>query len=231
MQNELTSGIYCIENLLNNKKYIGQSVNVNYRWSKHRSELKNHTHDNDYLQKSYDKYGEDRFMFYVLEYGDKDLMDERENYYINLYNTMNRDFGYNLKSGGQAHNYVCDEVRQKISKSNKKAYENSNLKQIRREGALAQWSKPEVKAKIMGENNGMYGRTHSEDARKRISEARKNHTPVYCVELDRTFIDAVTAAIAIDGNSSCILKVCKGKGKTHKGYHWTFAQQETKTKE
>ena len=68
MAAEKRSGIYCIENISTNKKYIGQSVDIHTRWCHHRSELKNHTHFNDYLQKSWDKYGEDDFKFYVIEY-------------------------------------------------------------------------------------------------------------------------------------------------------------------
>lgn len=57
----IKSGIYCIENIRNGKKYIGQSINVYYRWKKHKSELNNNTHDNDYLQKAWNKYGSDIF--------------------------------------------------------------------------------------------------------------------------------------------------------------------------
>ena len=39
MQNNIISGIYCIENKVNNKKYIGQSKNINDRWYKHKNEL------------------------------------------------------------------------------------------------------------------------------------------------------------------------------------------------
>ena len=66
MQKNINSGIYCIENLTNQKKYIGQSVSVYNRWSKHKSELNRGTHDNDYLQNSWNKYGESKFKFYVL---------------------------------------------------------------------------------------------------------------------------------------------------------------------
>ena len=58
MRKNNTIGIYCIENTINNKKYIGQSVEIENRWSKHRSELNKNKHDNDYLQKSWNKYGE-----------------------------------------------------------------------------------------------------------------------------------------------------------------------------
>ena len=42
------SGIYCIENIVNHKKYIGQSIDVEERWKKHVSELKHGRHHNDY---------------------------------------------------------------------------------------------------------------------------------------------------------------------------------------
>ena len=52
------TGIYCIENTINHKKYIGQSIDIYSRWSKHKSELNNnintlrseadHTHANMY---------------------------------------------------------------------------------------------------------------------------------------------------------------------------------------
>lgn len=62
----LVSGIYCIENLSNSKKYIGQSVNISDRWKKHISELNRGSHHNDYLQKAWNKYGKNEFKFYVL---------------------------------------------------------------------------------------------------------------------------------------------------------------------
>lgn len=78
----LISGIYCIENLSTNKKYIGQSVNISERWKKHISELNNGLHHNDYLQKAWNKYGIENFKFYVLEYCPIDKLNEKEIYYI-----------------------------------------------------------------------------------------------------------------------------------------------------
>ena len=230
MQNiERKSGIYCIENLETNKKYIGQSVDVNDRWRRHKYDLNKNSHDNSYLQNAWNKYGEEYFSFYILEYCSADLLDEKERYYIDYYNTLDRDLGYNLKSGGQDHNFQCEEVRKKISESNKKVYQNSNLREIRSNDALKQWANLEIKEKIMGKNNGMYGKHHTEEARKKMSEKKKgkpspkrNMTPVFCIELNKVFKCAVDAAKELSMQTGGILQVCRGERKTAGGYHWKF---------
>lgn len=232
MQNsDIISGIYCIENMINNKKYIGQSKNINDRWYKHKNELNRSAHDNDYLQKSWNKYGEENFRFYILECCSVEELDKKENYYIDLHNTLNRDYGYNLKSGGQGYGVKALEyVGNKISKSLKKAYENEDLRQQRRDNALKQWANPEIKAKISGENNSMYGKHHTEETRKKMSEMKKgkpspkqNMTPVYCIESDKPFTNATAAAKELGLKSaSGILQVCYGNRKTAGGYHWKF---------
>ena len=229
MQNEIKSGIYCIENITTNKKYIGQSTDINDRWRKHISELNHNSHHNDYLQKAWNKYGEDDFEFYILEYCNEDELDEKENYYINFYDTIDRKYGYNLKSGGQAHCHHTEEVKNKISESNKKAYQNQELRELRSINALKQWANPNIKEKIMGSNNGMYGKHHNEETRQKISKNRsgipshkRNRTPVFCIELNRKFDDATEAGKKLSLDGSAILKVCQGKRKTCGGYHWKF---------
>ena len=78
------SGIYCIENKINNKKYIGQSQNIKTRWNSHIRKLDKNIHDNKYLQSSWNKYGKDNFKFYIIVKL-KFLMKEK---YIGLGNMM-----------------------------------------------------------------------------------------------------------------------------------------------
>lgn len=108
------SGIYCIENLINHKKYIGQSKNYKKRISDHLSELRNGKHFNDHLQHSWDKYGEENFSIYIICYCNENELDEKEIYYIDLYNTMDKDFGYNKDSGGNKYKTRNEESRNKM---------------------------------------------------------------------------------------------------------------------
>lgn len=109
-------GIYCIENLLNHKKYIGQSVDIYGRFYDHKRHLKLNRHDNNYLQNEWNKHGSDNFLFYVITQCTVEELDQLEIFYINKFNTLNRTYGYNLQSGGQlAPHFPTDEVRQKLS--------------------------------------------------------------------------------------------------------------------
>ena len=60
-------GIYCIENIVNSKKYYGSSVNIEKRFKIHLQGLRKGKHINIILQRAYNKYGECNFSFYVVE--------------------------------------------------------------------------------------------------------------------------------------------------------------------
>lgn len=89
-----------IRNIINDKKYIGQSTNVKDRLKRHKTNLENNNHNNKYLQRSWNKYGSDNFEFVIIEICNTSLLDERERYWIEYYNTFG-DGGYNLTEGGK----------------------------------------------------------------------------------------------------------------------------------
>ena len=92
----MESGIYIIENTINNKKYVGSAKNIKKRWYQHKYTLNNNSHDNLYLQNAWNKYGENNFKFGVLEEVEPEKLIEKEQHYINLLNACNKIVGYNL---------------------------------------------------------------------------------------------------------------------------------------
>lgn len=61
------SGVYQIVNELDGKRYIGSSKDIHGRVQHHRSELRRNRHHSPHLQNAYNKYGEDKFYFSILE--------------------------------------------------------------------------------------------------------------------------------------------------------------------
>lgn len=109
------TGIYCIENIISHKRYIGQSSNIERRWRDHVTKLANGSHDNDYLQRSWNKYGREAFSFYVVKICNIEELNREEVKYIALFNSYNK--GFNLTKGGEGTRgcFHSDEYKQMMS--------------------------------------------------------------------------------------------------------------------
>ena len=95
-------GIYIIKNDINDKVYIGQSINIHKRIQEHfwKSECSKDVSYNSALHAAIRKYGKEHFYYEVLEECDASQLDEREKEYIKQYNSISPN-GYNILSGGQ----------------------------------------------------------------------------------------------------------------------------------
>lgn len=245
MAKEKLCGIYCIENTVNGERYIGQSVNMYTRWKQHKNDLNNGTHCNEHLQNAWDCYGEKSFKFYILEECALELLDEREIYYIQLFNVEDREYGYNIESGGNVNKVVPLETRQKMSAAKSDCFGEKNsfygrhhteeAKQADREAhrranlSDETWQKmcSAQKARLsVPENNPMFGRRHTEETKllmsqntiKRFGADNFNSKSVYCIELDQSF-ESMVAAFTYVGISRATLQLhLKGK-KESAGKH------------
>ena len=93
--------IYCITNLANGKRYVGQTINYyKQRWSKHIS-LMEKKNGCPALKSAMLKYGMDRFKFEVIIICFDEDLDRIETEYIAKYGTMVPN-GYNISPGGAA---------------------------------------------------------------------------------------------------------------------------------
>lgn len=188
MSTKNVSGIYLIKNVINNKVYIGQSINIERRINDHKKLLKGNRHDNKHLQSAWNKNGKESFSFEILEECPIDELNSKEKYYIELFNSLNPKIGYNLlevpeTSYGASPSWAG---RQKISNSNKG---RKHTEETKKKISLAKMGNPsrkgqrnsdevcqQIKERMMG-NKIWVGRKHSEETKRKMSELARGRKP------------------------------------------------------
>ena len=125
------TGIYKFENKINHHIYVGQAKDIERRYKNHISRAfsknQNVSEYDSPLHCALRKYGVDNFIFEVLEECSAELLNEREIYWINFYNSYKE--GYNCTTGGsnqeatQKYNKeFVDKIKQLLIE-NKKTYD------------------------------------------------------------------------------------------------------------
>lgn len=180
MAKEKLCGIYCIENTVNGKKYIGQSTDLNYRLSDYRRRLKSGKHKNRHLQFSWDTYGEENFKFYILEECNVGVIDERETYYIAEFHTQDEEFGYNVEPGGHILKTMSEQTKKKISDGLKGRKPSEKQLEWLKEYNSTRVFTEETRQKMRdnhpnfkGENHPQFGTHKSEETKRKIVANRK----------------------------------------------------------
>lgn len=208
----MTGGIYKIVNLNNGKCYVGSAKDFNTRRDKHFKLLNDNKHFNIKLQRSYNKYGPNAFSFEIIEpfeYNKAKLRD-RENFWIKQLNSKIN--GYNIAdaNGGDCLSYhpLKDQIVAKMSKTQKDR--NSKL------------SRNERIQLFGGENNGMYGKNHSEESKAKIRLKAIGRKVSDETKLNIRKNNPKSTKISVDGitymsirEASTKLKIDKNKLKRH----------------
>lgn len=212
------SGIYVILHKKSGKIYLGQAQNITHRWKQHRWALNRGNHDNQYLQRAWDKYGAKAFQFKILERCAVDQLDEREQHYLNIHipkgccyniacDVSHPNRGRNLsiehkRKIGDVHKgrILSAEHRHKISVNN---------------GA----HQPRTAEHSRNQSLAQMGREVSTSTRNKIGEANSGRFVVISPDGIETEIHGLSGFCRVNnltvGNMSA---VANGKRKHHKGW-------------
>lgn len=162
------TGVYIILNKITNKFYVGHSVDIYRRFNSHKSYLRNNKHHSIYLQRAWNKYGEDNFEFIIIKQGiSEEESIDLEQFYINnykdvIYNVSDKaDFGGDLLSNNPNKELIIENIKNSLCKFHSSLSKEEKI----------------LKYGNRGNKNGMYGKHHTNESKLKMSENHKGIEP------------------------------------------------------
>lgn len=161
--------LYRWTNLVNNKIYIGITVNCKQRLHQYKSAANKST---DPISRAHKKYGFNNFKFEIINYFENFyIANEAEVFMIAHFNSRDPNIGYNVTAGG--YQFVDAEIGKKIKAGLKRFYDNnvSKMKGFKH----TQESRDKLSKSCMGKPGTNKGKKFSEEWKKKISIANTNN--------------------------------------------------------
>ncbi len=157
----LVGHVYVGRCLTTNKVYVGSTKQGKKRPLDHIRNLNKGCHDNDYLQKAWDKYGPNDFVWFIVEECSLDKLQEREEWWVAFLRATDERYGFNLCYPKQ----VVDRIGSHLSKCQVEAWKDPVVREKRLTGLRSlhkdpvwksrrseafkkRWQDPEFRAKM-----------------------------------------------------------------------------------
>ena len=216
---EVYGVIYKITNKVNGKVYIGQTIEGFKK--RYKNNLKKYTHNN-HLRNSIQKYGIDNFD--ICEVFDiaftLDELNIKEKVWIDIYNSINSNYGYNKHTGGD--NYkTTEETKKKISENhadingkNNPMYGKHHTEETKEKIRQSKSGSNNPMYGIVGKEHPNYGKKQSEETIEKLKKNNPKNKKILCVTTGKIFISVREGARYYNCDHSSIIKCCKGKQKT-----------------
>ena len=167
--------IYLAKNLINNKVYVGQTINSLTRRKSAHLLAAYSAKDNLYFHKAIKKYGEDSFEWKILKEFNletkeelKLALNESEKFFITLYDSNSSEKGYNLTSGGDSQQEQAQNFWNNAEKSAARRKELS-------ETMTEYWSNPENRQKHQDYMLNFYQTPEGKEIASKHSEFMNNY--------------------------------------------------------
>lgn len=138
-------GVYMILHSASDTRYVGSSAReIRKRWYNHRRNLRKNIHPCQHLQNAWNKYGEDAFVFVVLENTSPEcVLDAEQKWCILFKDAGFRLYNTRIDSRSQAGMHHSEDAKRKISKAHqgriKSAEERANISRALK-GRAAPWA-------------------------------------------------------------------------------------------
>lgn len=233
-----------IRNLIDNKVYIGQSLDIHERWKQHEKLLYKGTHHSKYLQNAWNKHGKENFEFSILMECEENKLNEMEQYFIMAFDSY-APYGYNCTYGGNS-GRPTEETKQHLSDINKgekhpkkKAIYCIELKRVfpyaRAITEEFGWNHGDVIKCCNGSKlsfhkmHWMYYEDYleyGEVIREKKTQPKRSHKKkVICIETNVVYESIAEAMRSTGCDSRAIHQCCNNPNRTVKGYHFSYYEE------
>ncbi|MHB0978460.1 MAG: NUMOD3 domain-containing DNA-binding protein [Minisyncoccota bacterium] len=224
--------IYKIINLTNGKFYVGSTVNQRERFRTHRNKLRGNRHHCKHLQAAWNKYGEDNFLFTIVETVSPECnLQHAEDIWLQKHVGTEQCYNSGMRSdapwrGGKKENHPrfahekTKAERASISATLKLVYRNIE-NHPRYRAKLSDESKAKIsenrKGKAAGSDHYRFGQTVSEEVRKKIGDKQRG-------------VKKAPRVLTTEGHAKIMAAVAAGHYASFKGKHHTDETKERMSK-